>query len=144
MSVVSGVAPGTRYFRAGDDDADVAPALPAEPGALLVADPLGLAAGDERLEQRVREFDSLLGKLRRAEVAPSGRRGAALRAFGARPADRRSLRFLELAGELPVELRELRHLPREFQLELLGVHALGLGDEDPLPEELQLEAQTLV
>jgi hypothetical protein len=130
-----------------DNQTPMAAALPAELVAHLEPDSLGLPRGHELIEHRICDFDPLLGNVHLAEItAPGGlplvrsttwRSGCAARAG---PGAGSPL----LLGELGGERIERGEVLRELELELGAIDPLGLRDEDPTAEQLEILAQALV
>jgi hypothetical protein len=106
-----------------------------------------LPSSDEGLEDRVVELDAGLFEVETEEVAA---------AFGRGPRASRRLRrvlrrrYILLGLLLRAHAQcfghgfERRELLGELELELRGVDALGLGDEDTTLEQLELEPELLV
>jgi hypothetical protein len=98
---------------------------------------------DQLFVERVGDLDALLFERQRLEVAAASRlllRPLLLLVLAVLVGRRVGRRDRERAGER-VELAELLG---ELHLELRGVDALGLGDEDASLEHLELDAQALV
>ena len=129
-----------------DDQNAHALATPGEPRGLLEAGAGGLARCDELFEEWVGQLQPLLVEIELPDIAPTafGVAGLGGGSWTARPlaAGRRGLLVVRRAGGAgePVELGEFG---RELQLELRCVHALGLGHEDALLEQLQLDPSHL-
>src|SRR5262249_10346871 len=122
---------GGAVLDARDDQAAHTAALPGEPAALFEADTLGLALGDELVEERVGDLDALLFERELLQVATAGR--LARLALRRRCAARLGCWRWRLAAEA-IERGERGG---ELQLQLRRVDALGLGHEDAPAQQLE-------
>ena len=103
---------------------------------------VGLALLDQLLVERVGDLDALLFERQLAQVAPAG--GALLLVLLVVVAVSVRRRVRWLVDERACERVELTQLGRELDLQLRGIDALGLGDEDASLEQLELLPQPCV
>ena len=125
------------------DQAPHAATLVGELAALLEVDARRLALLDQLLVERVGDLDALLFERQLAQVAPAGRLALLLALLVVVAVSvRRRVRWL--VAERARERVELTQLGRELDLQLRGIDALGLGDEDASLEQLELLPQPCV
>lgn len=123
------------------DDTPESTALVTELRALFETDALGLALGEKLFVERVRNLDALFFKRKRAQITTPRGFTPLLLVVGLA----RVVRLLVFAGfERAGESIERAQLVFELELELRRVDALGLRDEQPTLEKLELDTKSRV
>jgi hypothetical protein len=134
-----GIAVADLVLDARDDEANVARTPPHELVAVLGPDAIGAP-----LERRIGQLDALLGHVELGEATSSFGLGLGGLLASARLRRSSDFRIRRTIGGEAGELVELAQLGGKLELELCRVDALGFGDDEAAPHQLDLELQVAV
>ena len=130
-----GIAAADLVLDTRDAEPDAASAAPHQLVRIL-----GTGAGSRAFERGIRQLDALLGQVEVGELAAARR---PLLGLAGRPRVR-VVSLIVGTRQAPREQVELVQLGRELELDLLRVDALGLGDHESAPRDLDLELQMAI